>query len=151
MSNGRICLDCGNLYSIKDEDNSCCERCGSNKTELIETSITMGEYWDICKISKNGCFIKAMIELREKDPIEYQFKIQQFKNLATQQEQTNNQIHCPKCGSTDIGVINCGPGYSFFTGSIQVGRPMNILTGFTSPRKLMNVCQNCGYRWKPGK
>ena len=43
---------------------------------------------------------------------------------------------CPKCGSTSISTINRG--YSLFSGFFGSGSPRN-------------VCQNCGYKWKPGK
>lgn len=46
------------------------------------------------------------------------------------------QPHCPKCGSTSIATINRG--YS-------------ILTGFLGSGKPVNVCQQCGYKWNPGK
>lgn len=41
---------------------------------------------------------------------------------------------CPECGSKNIQTVNRG--YNFFTGFL----------GSNSPR---NVCQNCGYKWKP--
>ena len=44
--------------------------------------------------------------------------------------------HCPRCGSTSIATTTRG--YSFWTGFLGSGTPMN-------------VCQKCGYRWKPGK
>lgn len=47
-----------------------------------------------------------------------------------------NKPHCPRCGSTSIGTTTRG--YSFWTGFLGSGTPMN-------------VCQKCGYRWKPGR
>lgn len=44
--------------------------------------------------------------------------------------------HCPRCGSTSIGTATRG--YSFWTGFLGSGTPMN-------------VCQNCGHKWKPGR
>lgn len=44
--------------------------------------------------------------------------------------------HCPKCGSTSIATVNRG--YS-------------IISGFIGSGKAVNVCQNCGHRFKPGK
>lgn len=43
-------------------------------------------------------------------------------------------ICCPKCGSTSIATINRG--YSIWTGFLGSGSPRN-------------VCQSCGYKWKP--
>ncbi|MEI3595332.1 MAG: hypothetical protein V8Q58_07505 [Anaerobutyricum hallii] len=51
-------------------------------------------------------------------------------------EQAKSHVTCPKCGSTSIATTNRG--YSFFTGFIGSGKPVN-------------VCQKCGYKWKPGK
>ena len=64
----------------------------------------------------------------------------QFKANLKQQENSKveksskNQIHCPKCNSTSIQTINRG--YSFWTGFLGSGSPRN-------------VCQKCGYKWKP--
>lgn len=44
-------------------------------------------------------------------------------------------VRCPKCGSTSIGTVNRG--YSLFSGFVGSGSPRN-------------VCQRCGYKWKPG-
>lgn len=93
-------------------------------------------------ISTDENFMKAMTELYENDPIEYQLKISQFKANLKQQESSNkveegkskNQIHCPRCKSTSIQTINRG--YSFWTGFLGSGSPRN-------------VCQKCGYKWKP--
>lgn len=45
-----------------------------------------------------------------------------------------NKCKCPECGSVDIQTINRG--YNFLTGFLGSGSPRN-------------VCQNCGYKWKP--
>lgn len=94
------------------------------------------------EISNDMDFLEAMIELKKNDPIEYQLKMSQFKaNLKQQESQqkeqeesVQNQIHCPKCNSTSIQTINRG--YSFWTGFLGSGSPRN-------------VCQKCGYKWKP--
>lgn len=60
-----------------------------------------------------------------------------IRNSTTQSApQPSNQVTCPKCGSTSIATTNRG--YSFFTGFLGSGKPVN-------------VCQKCGYKWKPGK
>lgn len=43
---------------------------------------------------------------------------------------------CPKCGSTSIATVNRG--YSIVWGFLGSGSPMN-------------VCQACGYKYKPGR
>lgn len=44
-------------------------------------------------------------------------------------------LKCPKCDSTHIATINRG--FSIITGPFGAGDPRN-------------VCQMCGYKWKPG-
>ena len=52
-----------------------------------------------------------MIDLKKKDPIEYQLKMSQFKANLKQQEQVQesraeeNTIHCPYCNSTNVKKI----------------------------------------------
>ena len=97
---------------------------------------------DIKRISNDPDFVQAMTKLHDEDPIEYQLKISQFKMQKEQQkkqgkeqeEKSKNQIHCPRCKSTSIQTINRG--YSFWTGFLGSGSPRN-------------VCQKCGYKWKP--
>lgn len=72
------------------------------------------------------------------DKIQQEGKIPPVLRIKTKEEylQEKNQIRCPKCGSTNIGVTNRG--YS-------------LLTGFIGSGKTMNFCQSCGHKWKPGK
>lgn len=51
-------------------------------------------------------------------------------------KQKENCACCPKCGSTSIATINRG--YSIIWGLLGSGSPVN-------------VCQACGYKFKPGK
>lgn len=117
--------------------------CPACKKGILEDSVlTHDEFNLIEDISDSDRqFLEAMIELKKNDPIEYQLKISQFKTQLKQQEsakkkeeESGNQIHCPKCGSTTIQTVNRG--YSFWTGFLGSGSPRN-------------VCQKCGYRWKP--
>lgn len=57
-------------------------------------------------------------------------------HIKTKQEylEEQNKVHCPKCNCTDIGVTTRG--YSLLTGFVGSGKPMN-------------VCKNCGHKWKP--
>ena len=51
-----------------------------------------------------------MIELKGKDPIEYQSRMVQFRNQSTQQNQAirgqSNTPKCPTCSSTNIKKIS---------------------------------------------
>lgn len=55
-------------------------------------------------------------------------------NSSSSQDYEEPKVRCPKCGSTSIGSTTRG--YSLLTGFLGSGTPMN-------------VCQKCGYKWKP--
>ena len=50
--------------------------------------------------------------------------------------QSTNQLRCPKCGSTSITTEERG--YSLWI-------------GWYGANEKKNLCQSCGYKWKPGK
>lgn len=50
--------------------------------------------------------------------------------------ESENVVKCPKCNSTSISTISRG---------------FSILTGFIGSGNPINVCQSCGYKFKPGK
>lgn len=58
------------------------------------------------------------------------------KNYAPQPHpQPSNQVRCPKCGSTAITTEERG--YSLWI-------------GWYGANEKKNLCQSCGYKWKPG-
>lgn len=59
-----------------------------------------------------------------------------YINCITNREHQSqsNLPHCPKCGSTAISTVNRG---------------FSIVTGFIGSGSPRNVCQKCGYKWKP--
>ena len=61
---------------------------------------------------------------------------QNNKVAATIEENKQMKVKCPKCGSTNIATVNRG--WSLMWGFIGSGSPRN-------------VCQSCGYKFKPGK
>ena len=62
-------------------------------------------------------------------------KISTYEEESRQaMERINNQLHCPKCGSTSIT-----------TGA----RGVNWFWGFIGANKTVNRCGKCGYTWKP--
>lgn len=104
--------------------------------KLIKCAMTCEEFQILRYVSNDPSFMQAMEDLKQKDPIEYQLKLSQFKTQVEQQKNSDdsNKVHCPKCGCTDIGVTNRG--YS-------------LMWGFIGSGKSMNVCKKCGYKWKP--
>lgn len=130
----------GFFVNFKVPDDHICPKC---KSALEETQIKISEFKIMYDISHDNSFLEAMIDLHDKDIIEYELKMSQFRNQANQQkqqkvaqQQESSKVKCPKCGSTDIGVTNRG--YS-------------LLTGFIGSGKAMNTCKNCGHKWKPHK
>lgn len=114
-----------NNYKFKE-----CPICGGKNTMRNEEEDTLNA------ISTDPQFLKAMQELKEKDIIEYELKMSQFRSQVEQKNKAReeaNRPRCPKCGSTSIATTTRG--YSFWTGFVGSGKPMN-------------VCQNCGHKWK---
>lgn len=119
----------------------CCSNiCPKHNTVMQEININIDEYLIITKISKDANFLEAMIDLKQKDIIEYNLKMSQFKANTAQQQATkaeeSSKVKCPKCGSTAVGVGNRG---------------FSIVTGFIGSGSPRNVCQSCGYKWKPSR
>ena len=129
----KFCDICGSV--VENDNTERCPVCFANRWSKNEVES------ELKQISTNKEFLEAMIELKKNDPIEYQLKMSQFKANLKQQESSKrveednkDQIHCPKCKSIFIQTINRG--YSFWTGFLGSGSPRN-------------VCQKCGYKWKP--
>lgn len=122
-------------YTILKVPSDCmCVKCHS---KLKKMNITKEEFVTVYKISKDRQFLEAMINLKEKDPIEFQLKMSQFKaNLSQTQATTEatNKIKCPKCGSTQITAG---------------ARGVNHFWGFIGASKTVNRCAKCGHTWKP--
>lgn len=149
MSQLKLCKKCnqnneptfhGYIGWLKDD----CYECPMCQTKLEDTCITIDEYKIIDEISEDISFLEAMIDLKQKDQIEYQLKMSQFKvNLSQQEsakqvmEQKSNtpQLTCPKCGSTSI---------------TEGTRGFTLTTGFIGSGKFRYVCKDCGNKWKPG-
>ncbi len=127
----------GYLYGVKEEkmDNGC-PFCGSN---LIDSEISSDDFNIIAKTSNyDRQFLEAMIQLRKDDIIEFQSRMAQFRTQLAQQKQViqehENQLRCPKCGSTNITTGARGANWAF---------------GFIGASKTVNRCGNCGHTWKP--
>lgn len=109
--------------------------------ELIDIDFPAKDLADIMRISESKDFIDAMIDLRQKDIIEYELKISQFRAQIEQQkkvaQQQDNQPRCPHCKSTNIAKIGTGERI----GSIAV---MGI---FSKKINKSFKCKSCGYTW----
>lgn len=134
----------GYIYGIQEEYWNNTDKCPFCQSKTVTLNINEEDIYTLF-VSSNGNrqLLEAMIDLHDKDIIEYELKMSQFRNQANQQnqqkvtqKQDSSKAKCPKCGSTDIGVTNRG--YS-------------LLTGFIGSGKAMNTCKNCGHKWKPYK
>lgn len=131
----RYCCICH--YETEDDSLITCPECLCDNVFVCSK-----DEEEIVDISSDRSFIDAMMELKKKDPIEYQLKLNQFKlqqeqkeNLEKQQQRVqNNQVKCPRCGSTSIATVNRGYG---------------LISGFFGSGSPRNVCQKCGHKWKP--
>ena len=103
---------------------------------MEKSSLTPEEETLLYGLVTDSQVIKLMDDLKEKDPIEFQIKLNQLRMAQPGSSAPSTpKITCPKCGSTAISTQNRG--FSMVTGFIGSGDPGN-------------VCQKCGYKWKPG-
>jgi len=65
--------------------------------------MTCEEFQVLRQISNEPSFMQAMNDLKEKDIIEYNLKMTQFKSQLSQTSQVEekNKPKCPTCNSTD--------------------------------------------------
>lgn len=119
------------LNEVAEEKVTHCPVCNT-KYETINMSTD--DFLTIRDASNcNRDLLFAMIKLHDDDPIEYELKIAQFREIAERKKAEDSKPRCPKCGSTSIATVN--KGYSLLTGFLGSGKPMN-------------VCQSCGHKWK---
>jgi len=109
---GYWCPECQNVFDDKfDIEKNQCKQCGSLNVVYIPNnlSLNMGELFLISNISNDKNFCQAMVDLKEKDIIEYNLKLSQLKKQVEQQnnikQQDSNAIKCPYCHSTNIKKI----------------------------------------------
>lgn len=116
-----------------DEINQMVEQMG------IKPLISENDAYIIYRATKSTEIIDAMIELKQKDIIEYGLKLSQFDAQVRQQDaewraSQANAVKCPRCGST---AVTAGKrGYS-------------LISGFIGAGKTVNRCAKCGHKWKP--
>ena len=131
------CDKCGEIGLCNDTD-SLIDKINNCNGNLIRVNITEDEFDTLCDISEDNDFLQAMIDLKQKDIIEYNLKMSQFKAQLQQQKssvpRTGSTVRCPRCGSTNITAGQRG--YS-------------LLTGFVGSGSTVNRCANCGHKWKP--
>lgn len=133
-----MCLD-GYFDCLRD-DIHLCPNCGE---ELREINFPAEDAITLSIISRSSSLLEEMIELYEKDIIEYELKMAQFRNQAEQKniienkKSDDNTPKCPTCGSTNIKKI-----------STTAKMTNTMLFGiFGNKRKKQFYCESCGYEW----
>lgn len=137
------CNKCSRFYvSGEAKDIGCVDKFKGCGGIMLDTGMKFDEYLIISKISQDRTFLNAMINLKEKDPIEFQLKMSQFKTQVQQQEGNNNSnntnvLRCPTCSSTKVKKIS--------TTSKVAGAAMFGL--FSKTARSQFKCEQCGYKW----
>lgn len=120
------------------DDNYICPLCQS---KLVDTILTSEEDDILSDISRSASFFDAMIDLKEKDIIEFNLKMSQFKSQIGQQKsngvKNDTTPKCPNCSSTNINSIS------------GLNRGVSIAMWGVFSKKINKTfeCKNCGYTW----
>ncbi len=140
----RKCVKCGNigLYSTNPTAIHGANGCNGN---TIKCNISEKEFDIMCEIANDNDFFQAMIDLKEKDPIEFQLKMSQFRTQVQQQKQIkrvnleagSDAIKCPTCNSRKVRRIS---GMAKMAGAATLGI-------FSKAVRSQFQCDNCGYKW----
>lgn len=129
----------GYIHYLNDDVEECLEN-----HPLNTTNMSIDDFIILTKISNSTDFYDAMIELHDKDIIEYELKMSQFRaqvnvqnEIKQQSNQQSNQPKCPTCRSTNIRKIG-------------TGERVASVVGFGIFSKKINKtwkCKNCGHTW----
>lgn len=132
-----ICKECGYIYEGQTPPNPC-PVCKFNNT-LVDEDMDI-----LQQLRCSQQLIEAMQELRDKDIIEYELKMSQFRTQYEQQtsrqikeQQSDSRPKCPTCGSTNIEKISVGK---------KIGGSM-LFGIFSSDVRNTMHCKNCGAKW----
>ena len=95
--------------------------------QVIQSGINMDEC-DL--IQSHFLSVGATVEIQPDNESVSKNTVLENKPIAKAIVKDKNVITCPKCGST-------------------ANRGFSIMTGFIGSGSPRNVCQNCGFKWKP--
>ncbi len=132
---------------VQDLENNICPFC---KHELVDTLLTWDDFKGISIYSdRNKDFLLAMIELRKKDVIEFETKMQPVRQYMMQRKkdyeaQVDRDLaaigstpKCPTCGSSNVHKIN----------GLERGASVMMLGLFSKKINKSYKCNNCNYTW----
>ena len=113
---------------------SCCGKLETVNISCEELSI-------MSHIANDNDFFLAMIDLKEKDIIEYNLKMSQFRTQIEQQKRSkaenDNVPRCPNCHRSNIQKI----------GGMERAGSVMMLGVFSNKINKSFKCINCGYTW----
>lgn len=139
----RIVVKCNKCKGIGicDSDSDLIHKANNCNGKLIQCNISCEDLNIISRISNDNEFFQAMIDLKEKDIIEYQLKISQFKTQLEQQKSSKTQNDtipkCPHCKSTNIKPIS----------ALNRGASIAMWGVFSKKINKSFECLNCKYTW----
>ena len=146
MSKVKLCKTCRNKsidgdlldlgYFPFETDIKECPFC---HTEWEDSILEIEELDILLEISRSASFFDAIIDLKEKDIIEYNLKMSQFKTQLSQTKQVEEESkpHCPHCKSTNIKSIS----------GMERGASIAMWGIFSKKINKSFKCNNCGYTW----
>lgn len=130
-----ICNTCNNIYKKWYKSGGTGSYSGKGENLIQWIGYTFN-WWK--KNEKHYLAYKFLAECRSHNFEYFEFNTSDYtpvNNISS--PQPTPQLRCPKCGSTSI---------------VPEKRGYDIMWGFLGSEKIVyNVCQKCGYRWKPGK
>lgn len=125
----------GYIHYLNDDVEECLEN-----HPLNTTNMSIDDFIILTKISNSTDFYDAMIELHDKDIIEYELKMSQFRaqvDAQVEYKRQSNVPHCPTCKSTNIAKIS---GTERAASIIGLGI-------FSKKINKSFKCKNCGHTW----
>jgi len=135
-----ICINAPQDYNEK-LDMLICPFCNN---KLIDTGLPVDDIHLIGKASGwNRQLLDAMIELHNKDILEYQLKLNQFRlqkeeaDRIFEQELEDARPHCPHCHSKNIKSIS----------ALNRGASIAVWGIFSKKINKSFECKSCGYTW----
>lgn len=131
----------GYIYGIQESYWENTDKCPFCQNVVSCLNISEDDVYTLFVASNgNRQLLDAMIDLHDKDIIEYELKMSQFRNQVEQRkcvqntQQENTDVHCPYCKSTNVKKISA---------SSRVGSVM-ILGIFSKKIGKQWHCNSCG-------
>lgn len=135
------CINCRHIAKTNGAlENIKCEKCNSDNCVVFKNKITIPfhEMDIIRKISTNNKFWQAMVELQENNIIDYELKMNQFREqIERQKEAYDNRPKCPTCGSHNIVKID----------ALERVGSVAMFGLFSKKINKTFKCKNCGHTW----